>query len=434
MPTPTPAATQVTLSDGARPLPNQPVIVKRGDSTSAATTDAFGRLPPMTPQGSAEQVSLIVDEEGTQETIAEFSLQPDTKSFVVVRLDEEYKNTLAPHNPQPDNKPQPREPIRYVAEPGDSFAKLAKLFEIPGSQIESDNPNVVRYGDNIFPGQVLSIYAKNPEAGAEPAAPPATTLPHSEPPNAGTMPDQTAADSQHPAFTSISSQTLRDINASRAIRSDENKGHPLALVYLKQKRAPWMEVAVAQYKLWGGADESVIDDTINYHKEIGLGGFKDMTGNERPWCASFVNFCIKSAGYAHSGSPGSQSFLSSKNFYEIEKPVYGALVVYTKITDTAKGHVALAYCKIKGGDIAILGGNQGDTLSLHSLDGYLEPNPRTKKSTFKVGCYFVPIAYKEYADKQLAAGGDLGPEVGTLASAEAAFGHSAKATKNSNTR
>lgn len=429
MPTPSPAATTVTLSDGARPLPNQAVIVKRGGSTSAATTDAYGRLPSMT--GSGEQVSLLVDDDGKQETIAEFSLQAESKPIVVVRLDEEYKNTLAPHNPQPDNKAKPRQPIRYVAEPDDSFAKLAKLFEIPASQIKSDNVGVVCHGDTIFPGQVLSIYASNPEAAAGSASPPASSLPYSEPPKAGTLAGQTAADSQHPAFTSASSQTLKDLNASRAIRSDENKGHPLALVYLKQKRAPWMEVAVAQLKKWGGVKESVIDDTINYHKEIGQGGFKSMTGDDNPWCASFVNYCLKGAGYAHSNSAGSQSFTwRGGNFHKISGPVYGALIVYGNPAKPGQGHVAFIYCKIQGGDIAVLGGNQGDSISFNPHKAVY-----VNHLHYKVMGYYVPIAYKEFAEKQIADGGDLGAEVGTLASLRSAFGQSAKASaKDQNTR
>ncbi len=52
----------------------------------------------------------------------------------------------------------------------------------------------------------------------------------------------------------------------------------------------------------------------------------------------------------------------------------------------------------------------------------------------KIGGYNVPIAYKEYAEKQLAAGGDFGPEAGTLASVAAAFGKSTKACGGSTTR
>jgi hypothetical protein len=81
------------------------------------------------------------------------------------------------------------------------------------------------------------------------------------------------------------------------------------------------------------------------------------------------------------------------------------------------------YCKLKGEDLAVLGGNQGDSITFNSHVGvYLN------SMKYKLEGFFVPIAYKEYAENQRALGGDLGGEVHTLASLRAEFRKSARMT------
>lgn len=38
-----------------------------------------------------------------------------------------------------------------------------------------------------------------------------------------------------------------------------------------------------------------------------------VLGENHPWCASFINYCLKESGYSVSGSASSQPFSNNKN-------------------------------------------------------------------------------------------------------------------------
>lgn len=383
--------TSLILSDGARPISNQPVVIKRGDLAENASTDAFGRLPPLVTLEGGELIAVMARRgESALEKMTEIVLEARSQALVLVRSAEEHVGVLTSHNPRPASAPKRRRPTRYVVQPGDTLAKISKRFGVDVEKLLADNAGTIRNPDRIMAGQVISVYGKALPAaarGASAAAPPSSV---------------------------------------QSLRSRAGQGHPLAIVAADLKRAPWMETAVAQLELWGGAHEQVIDDTINYHKETGL-GFKSLS---TAWCASFVNYCLKSAGYSHSGSAGSQSFKSSKFFHRISSPLYGALVVYSNPAKPGQGHVAFVYCKLRSGDLAVLGGNQGDSISFNSHEGVY-----IRSLKYKLEGFFVPIAYRDYAERQLAQGGDLGDDVYTLATLRAAFGKSTRVSRSDqNTR
>lgn len=172
--------------------------------------------------------------------------------------------------------------------------------------------------------------------------------------------------------------------------------------------APWMEIAIREARQWAGYHETkskssskpgskgVITD--NYHKLVGvvIGGNKPYTPSlTTAWCASFINYCLKEKKYAHTKDPSSQFPTKyPEKFIKISKPVYGAIVVY-KHTNRAygTGHVALVYAKLNNGDYAVLGGNQGESITLNTHKGvYLD----SLKCKF-VG-YYIPKSYKSIAD------------------------------------
>lgn len=372
--------TRVTLSDGARPMPNQSVTISRGGEKTDARTDAVGRLPPFLTVTPGEQVSLQVWQAGTLQCIGDFTLQERSRSIVLFRPGGEYLASFAGHNPRPANTPIKPAPIRYVIQPRDTVEKIAKRFKVDPNELVADNKATVRNPNRIFPGQVIWIYGKG--GGATGSA------------------ESSSAASAQARKMPVATAPREPVGA---VRSEKNKGHPLGVVPLAQKRAPWMETAVAQLKRWGGIMESVIDDTINYHKEIGAKGYPSMTGDKNPWCASFVNYCLKSAGYPHTGGPSSQSFSWHKDFKKVDAPVYGAIVVYRSLKRKG-GHVAFVYCRVKGGDFAVLGGNQGQTISFNAHHGvYLDKGYRL------VG-FYVPASYYPFAKQLLNGSGDLGEE------------------------
>lgn len=84
----------------------------------------------------------------------------------------------------------------------------------------------------------------------------------------------------------------------------------------------------------------------------------------------------------------------------IEGPVYGALVVYRDLSTPDKGHVTFVYHQLKNGDIAVLGGNQGDGISLNA-----DIATYNRTLGFKRIGFYVPASYLNYAKNVLVKGG-----------------------------
>ena len=151
-----------------------------------------------------------------------------------------------------------------------------------------------------------------------------------------------------------------------------------------------MEVAILEAKKQTGKKEDEIEQTINYHKEIGSTFLKSMSGSSNAWCASFVNWCLMESGYAKWKSPfRARAVAIDPNFVQLEKPVYGAIGL------VGTHHACLIYGKDrKTGHMICLGGNQSDQINF---------------STFKEKIsFYVPITYLPYAKNEIATGAELG--------------------------
>ncbi|HHV4071952.1 hypothetical protein [Klebsiella pneumoniae] len=111
----------------------------------------------------------------------------------------------------------------------------------------------------------------------------------------------------------------------------------------------------------------------------------NLVGSNHAWCASFVNYCLQEVGYAKSHFPfRARSFIGDSNFFEISKPVYGAIA-------TSGHHATLVYGAAKGAIIG-LDGNQG---GLSIINGTVSAGT-IKFSTYKGMRYFLPVTYKIY--------------------------------------
>lgn len=259
-------------------------------------------------------------------------------------------------------------------QPGDTVGKIAKRFKTSVQKIGADNK--LKQPDKIFPGQRLSINGSSPSATPQPTA------------------------------NSREGQGKGVRVPVKPERSKESQGHPLAIIPSDQKRAPWMEVAVREAKQWGSKNEKVITKTDNYHNEIGLSGNLAST----PWCASFVNYCLKDSNYPHEKSASSQFPIRSKKFTKLDNPVYGCIAVFRNPVPKKDaqgniyylGHVGFIYGKTNGGDLILLGGNQGNSISFNPVGKvYLE------LLKYKPMGYFIPTTYIAYAESVLKNSGDL---------------------------
>ena len=95
-----------------------------------------------------------------------------------------------------------------------------------------------------------------------------------------------------------------------------------------------------------------------------------------PWCSSFVNFCVEKAGFDGTDSKAARSWLDWG--VEAEDFVPGCIVVL-KREDPPKGHVGF-YVGRESGRIRLLGGNQGNKVSVASFDADRVIGRRVKKA------------------------------------------------------
>jgi uncharacterized protein (TIGR02594 family) len=87
---------------------------------------------------------------------------------------------------------------------------------------------------------------------------------------------------------------------------------------------------------------------------------KNINPKHTPWCAAFVNGVLQSAGHQGSGSLAARSFL--KWGQPVDKPSKGDIAVFSRGSNTAKGHVGFYMGETSEG-IQVLGGNQSDSVT-----------------------------------------------------------------------
>lgn len=94
-----------------------------------------------------------------------------------------------------------------------------------------------------------------------------------------------------------------------------------------------------------------------YLAAVGLG-----PDDETPWCSAFVNWCCERAGVAGSGKGNARSWLSWGRPTDSPRP--GSIVVLWRGSRAGwEGHVGF-YLGEAGGVVILLGGNQGDRVSV----------------------------------------------------------------------
>lgn len=85
----------------------------------------------------------------------------------------------------------------------------------------------------------------------------------------------------------------------------------------------------------------------------------EKLGDQIPWCAGYVGWCLKQAGLPNSGSLMARSYLTYGT--ALKEPRFGCIAVYTRGNPPA-GHVGFWVGEKDGKDI-IRGGNQSDAVN-----------------------------------------------------------------------
>ncbi|MFK3737261.1 LysM peptidoglycan-binding domain-containing protein [Massilia sp. TN1-12] len=394
--------TSITVSDGAKPKPGLPAKVQVGNEEHETTTDKQGRLPTIAHVQEGMSLAVMMKTlEGEWKKVYSAVLGAQSKTLALVNPLEVFAAPTAPKKPLTPPPKAKRTPIRYVIESGDTLAAIAKRFKTTVAAIRRDNPQI-KDAARIYPAQVISIYGSGAPAPTRNAAPkPAPVQQGRKRPEPSSKPSAAPPAPTPPKPAPVT-------------RSKEGQGAPLALLMPDQKQAPWMQVAIAEARKWGGKVESEITKTSNYHALNGNGFLKSLSGTENAWCGSFVNYCLKHATPAYTtwkNSFRARAVALDANFVEITEPVFGAILL------VGTHHVCFVYAK-SGSSYVCLGGNQSDQINF---------------SPFGKGVrFFVPLAYHAYALEQIKKGGGLAEH--TAAELNTAFGIAVKKKKGNATR
>ncbi|HEF8932035.1 LysM peptidoglycan-binding domain-containing protein [Klebsiella pneumoniae] len=391
--------TNLTVSDGSRPIANVPFKVTLGSTSYEWKTDVYGKLKTIihTKQGMVIVVKYT-NSAGKEDVVYSAVAGDETKNILLTRNFSQFSAKTLAETPKVPREKSALKPIDYIVMPGDSLSKIAERYKTSTDEIAKNNN--IKDVSKIFPGQHLTIYGAktnspliyivvpgdtlakiaaqygvtvdelarwnnivdlnkiypgqsilisndaNCSKGSSPVLVSDKQAPKPQPPVSRTSPNVQSVNLDKKKLESVGSK-----------KSDK----PIALLPHDQREAPWMAIAIREVTEWHGTGEKKITD--NYHNLTGSKGSLGSTA----WCASFANYCLKETGYDYSRSftKSSQFPVYDKTkFIEIKNPVYGALMVfrtYVESSDefTGNGHVTFVYGKTSNGDIAGLGGNQG---------------------------------------------------------------------------
>lgn len=100
-------------------------------------------------------------------------------------------------------------------------------------------------------------------------------------------------------------------------------------------------------------------EILQYWRDIKRGGIKD---DETPWCSAFVGAMLERAGIRSTRFESAKSYLTYGT--EIKQPAYGCIVVFSR---AGGGHVGFVVGQDAQGNLLVLGGNQGNEVSIKAF-------------------------------------------------------------------
>lgn len=133
----------------------------------------------------------------------------------------------------------------------------------------------------------------------------------------------------------------------------------------------WLQLARGQIGLREVKGGQHAPEIVQFWKDIKRSGIKD---DETPWCAAFVGAMLERAGIRSSRFESAKSYLQWGVL--VAEPCLGCIVVFTR---DGGGHVGFVVGIDKAGNLLVLGGNQGDAVSIKAfprdrVSGYRMPS------------------------------------------------------------
>jgi uncharacterized protein (TIGR02594 family) len=374
--------TSITITNGAQPIPDAEVFLETSKGHIPLKANEYGQLKPI-PHPTQGHFKLKQKKpDGAWHTLLEIAANTPSKIYNLI------VNTISATAPTlshqaPANGKSKRIPLEYRVKAGDTLAKIASTYKTTAEEIKQING---LKSDMIYPEQRLWLYGKGAISAGHVLPKPVAPYTMQAKPSQGKRPP------------------MQNVPL---VRGNGGTSAPTALVPISKTQAPWMSIAVREAMQWAGKKEDVITKTDNYHA---LAGTAKGSLLNVPWCASFVSYCLKIAGYP-GRSASSQLPIGNKDFVKIDKPIYGAIVVlknYKHGTDkaTGSGHITFLYGQDTNGNLLCLGGKQDNYIRISNykktgVSSTFPSHPVTEKSQDqKFYGFYVPIAYYEFSKNE----------------------------------
>lgn len=123
-----------------------------------------------------------------------------------------------------------------------------------------------------------------------------------------------------------------------------------------------LEIALKEYGKKGIYGEGENTDILKYFAETGHSWVKD---DDTAWCAAFINWCLKKAGWQHTNSLLARSFLGIGTL--TTKPELGDLAIFWRVTkESGFGHVGFFIAESADG-VFTLSGNQDNQVNIKEM-------------------------------------------------------------------
>lgn len=179
----------------------------------------------------------------------------------------------------------------------------------------------------------------------------------------------------------------------------------------------WLKLARAELGVKEAPGEANNPTVLRYYADA---GHPEINADSVAWCSAFVGACLERCGVASSKALNARSYLNWGK--PVDKPFPGCVAVFSRGDPRGwEGHVAF-FLEEVGNKVKVLGGNQGDCVSIATYDksrllGYRAPvtpmNSRTMKaSTAQMGLLGLDGAVLLESQGQINVIGDLIGQIG----------------------
>jgi len=125
---------------------------------------------------------------------------------------------------------------------------------------------------------------------------------------------------------------------------------------------PWLAAAWAEFGVREIPGKDDAPEILRYFRDA---GDTSVETEATPWCAAFLGAMLKRAGYTGTGSLLARSYLDWGD--RLDEARFGAVAVLSRGDDPNAGHVGFLLSDTNG-KLHLLGGNQGDAVTVASFD------------------------------------------------------------------